>query len=197
MAVRGSLYAFMLERLHVARRAFIPGGRWRDWVWLIGMTIVLASVAGILFTLFYEKLSVTNERGICKLVLSDTITFVVCGLDGFLTIGLTIVFVALLLPAARSRRQNHARLASEETITDVLEAKATSQKQAYIWVETIRILVSGSEQPHDPLSALIRKTIKASLIISIAILMNLVILKAVFRGHEPAAIYMAGLGLDG
>lgn len=190
-AVRICLYSFMLERLHIVRQAQHPGSRWRDWLWVLSFAICAVTIVVVVINVFLRGFLFVEDHQVCLMEVPDITSFIVVGMDVFLTLSLTIVFVVLLVPSLSFSTRIRAAFSSEESMTTGAGSQPEERRQRpKIWTR------SQALEYRNSLVGLVVRTCLGSLVISMAILANLVVLLRFYHGHEPATSVFTGLAID-
>jgi len=95
-------YLFLLERVHIFRAPFASRGH--DVVWLVGFCFIFIGFGGLTT---YEAITAHSELsledGLCRVALVPYMAFEFMGVDTFISVALTGIFIWLLRPVLNSR----------------------------------------------------------------------------------------------
>lgn len=181
------VYVFLVERAHAIRAARYR--RFRDWIWIVSMLIVLAGFGTIaVFAFLRPVVDISELDGQCRIGLPFEVTLPLLIYDIVMNVGMTLVFFGLVKPFLRRTwrnyipawlRRSYGRLRSQRDL------KAPQSDPA-----------QGGLDGGGMLEKLAMKSLLASLAILISTVVNLSLLFAL-RGRELGWLCYMVCTIDG
>lgn len=145
-------YIFYLERIHIARLPVVLERR-RDPIWIAGMVITIAFFGGMaLWCIATPHAGISIHDGHCRIGSDMIPSYITFSFDIIINIGLTGVFVWLILPVLRNQARGSA--------TDVLEASQPPARNPF----ALRGFLSSNTERDDQLSLSIKKMLRRNII---------------------------------
>ncbi|KAH7394967.1 hypothetical protein DE146DRAFT_658795 [Phaeosphaeria sp. MPI-PUGE-AT-0046c] len=145
------LYIFYLERIHIARLPVIHVRR-RDPIWIAGMVVIVAFGGMALWCIATPHAGISVHDGHCRIGSDMIPSYTTFSADIVINIGLTGVFVWLILPVLR----NQAR-GSTIVMVEVSQPPARNPS-------ALRGVLSNNTERDDHLSLSVKKMLRRNII---------------------------------
>lgn len=201
-ATKACMYLFLVERAHAIRGSHRP--RFRDWVWVTGMLInlcCLSTMGGAAYALPYAGFSHSE----CIIGFHPTLIVVVAGVDVFINLALTALFLSLLYPALRFRRQQRARLqasnlpnaySSTVELTDSQVSISSDPPKQSPLVNSFSASPSPPKHKPDRLARVFKRMVLGMVFVLIPTIANIAAITIV-HGHEKSWMCVTSCTVDG
>jgi hypothetical protein len=183
-------YLFLLERVHIVRAPFASRGH--DVVWLAGFCFIFMGFGGLTT---YEAITAHSglslEDGLCRVGLVPYMAFEFMGVDTFISVALTGIFIWLLRPVLNSRANPNLFGVSVSQRRD--SSQHSSLPRAVLSINSLLKHKKDRKSFQDIAKSMMWRNVIGSTLILLFTFANIIIflkVKAVEQGHVIALVIM-------
>lgn len=204
-----TMYVFLVERVHATRVS--RHSRLRDWVWVSGFTISTVGCLAVAISAFFSPYTHVTSRNECMIGFKGYAIYLLISLDTFVNLSLSSIFIFLLLPVLRFRREQRQILQSTDfddsrasgldtlEMGDFKETPVSSAVHLSEQSQRTRGVKPSLTQPNrgeERLQLLLKRTVVGTILSLLPTLTNLGLL-LYFHHNERAWLCLAVCTFDG